>query len=113
MMKSWAMALRGGALDIGVAGAGPAEADVLADRVVEENGVLADQRHVVAQAGELDLGDVLSVDEDAAGIDVEEALDERDHRALAAAGGADERGRLAALGASKSRPLNSGRPSSR
>ena len=48
-----------GLLDLGVGGLGPADADVLGDRAVEQAGVLEHHRHVVAQRVERHVADVV------------------------------------------------------
>ena len=76
---------------------GPAIADVVADRAVQQRGVL---RHHArsARAGFLrDLRDVLAVDQDAAVLEVEEAQQQVDQRRLAGAGAADQADLLARL----------------
>ena len=53
-------------LHLGVAGLGPADADVLGDRAVEQARVLEHHRDLVAQRVERHVLDVLAVDQDAA-----------------------------------------------
>ena len=72
------------------------ERNVRSDRVVEQGHLLADDRDGAAQRGERDLAQVLAVDEDAAGRDVEEPRHEVDDGRLARSRAADERHRLAA-----------------
>jgi len=55
------------------AGAGPAIGDVLADRAVQQRGVLGHHGDVGAQALLGHAGDVLAVDQDAARLDLVEA----------------------------------------
>src|SRR5207344_2779542 len=50
----------GRALDVGVAGGGPSVADVLADRAVQQRGVLRDDRDLRAQRLLRDTRDVLA-----------------------------------------------------
>ena len=88
----------GGALDLGVAGAGAADADVLGDRAVEEAGVLEDDGDRAAQAGEGDVGDVVAVDQDAPRVGLAQALEQRERGGLAGAGRADEGDGLAGRG---------------
>src|SRR5262249_59785581 len=52
--------------DLGVGRLRPAVADVVADRAVQQRGVLRDHGHLRAQALLRDRGDVLVVDQDAA-----------------------------------------------
>ena len=70
-------------LDLGLRRAGPAVGDVLGQRAVEQDGLLLHDRDLTAQRGLLRLGDVLSVDQDAAFVDVVQALDQLDERGLA------------------------------
>ena len=81
--------------DLVVAGLGARVADVLDQRAVEQRDVLRHDRDGLAQALLRDLGDVLPVDQDAPRLDVVEALQEREERGFAAAGGADETDALA------------------
>ena len=88
----------GGLLDLGVGGVGPADADVLGDRAVEQAGVLEHDGDVVPQRAERHVGDVLAVDQDAAGIGRAQALQERQRGGLAGAGRPDQRDGLAGGG---------------
>jgi hypothetical protein len=72
-------------LDLRVGRVRPAEADILADGVVEEDDLLADKGDSVAERSDVDLGDVLAVDEDSAAGRVVESEDQGHQRALAAA----------------------------
>ena len=81
--------------DLVVAGLGARVADVLHQRAVEQRDVLRHHRNGLAQALLRDLGHVLPVDQDAPGLDVVEALEQREDRGLAAAGCADETDALA------------------
>ncbi|MCY1452445.1 hypothetical protein D9M71_693650 [compost metagenome] len=60
-------------LQLGVAGAGVAVEQVVADRAVQQGGVLGDHADLRAQALLGHLGDVLAVDEDAPAFQVVEA----------------------------------------
>ena len=64
--------------------------DVVADRAVQQRGVLRDHPDLRAQAVLLHGGDVLPVDADHALFDVVEAQQQVDHGALARAGAADQ-----------------------
>ncbi len=83
-----------GFLDLGVASAGRAIGDVGADRVVEEEGFLRDERTRRAQRTERYLAHILTVDQDAALCRIVEAGHEVEDRALARARGADKRDRM-------------------
>ena len=84
-------------LDLGVGRVGPAVADVVADRAVQQRGVLRHHRDLRAQALLRDARDVLPVDQDAAALEVEEAQQQVDQRRLAGAGAADQPDLLARL----------------
>src|SRR5207253_6113275 len=64
-------------------------------RVVEEHDVLRDERDLLAQAFELEGLQVVAVERDAPGIRMVEARQKVNEARLAAAGGTDERERLA------------------
>ena len=64
-MKSWASASRAASLDLGVGGVGPAVGEVLADRAVEEEDVLADEADRPAQRAAGQVADVDAVEQDA------------------------------------------------
>ena len=96
-MNSSACASRAARLDLGVGRLRPAVADVLADRAVQQRGVLRHHRDLRAQAFLRDRGDVLAVDQDAAALDVEEAQQQVDRGRLAGAGAADQPDLLARL----------------
>src|ERR1700751_4773225 len=68
----------------------PAIADVVPDRSVEQRSVLSDHRYVCAQAFLRNLGDVLSVDQDAAGLDLVKAQQQVDQSRLPGARPPDE-----------------------
>jgi hypothetical protein len=74
-----------------------AVADVVADRAVQQRGVLRDDRDLRAQALLRDARDILPVDQDAAAFQIEEAQQQVDERRLAGAGAADEADLLARL----------------
>ncbi len=69
--------------DIRLAGAEAAERDVVADRIVEQRHVLADDGDGAAQAVERDIAHVLAVNGDAASIHVIQTRNEIDDRRLA------------------------------
>ena len=87
----------GRGLDLGVGGVEAAEADVLADGLVEEGGVLADQREMGAERAEVEVARVGAADGDAARLRLDQAGQEVEDGALAGARGADEGGGLARL----------------
>ena len=89
------MRQRGRRRDVRVAGGGPAVADVVADRAVQQRGVLRHHGNLRAQALLRHRRDVLAVDQDAAVFEVEEAQQQVDDRRLAGAGAADEADLLA------------------
>src|SRR5262249_3317540 len=76
---------------------GPAVADVLGDRTVEQRSLLRDHRDRLAQAFLGDAGDVLPVDQDAPALRIVEALQQREKRRLAGAGRTDDADVLARL----------------
>ena len=76
--------------DLVVTGLGPGVADVLHQRAMEQRDVLRHDGDGLAQALLRHPRDVLSVDQDAARLDVIEALHQGEERGLAAAGGADQ-----------------------
>ena len=53
-------------LDLVIGGAGLAERDVVADRAAKQKDILRNERDSVANRGETDVGEILSVDQDAA-----------------------------------------------
>ena len=80
----------GGVLDLGVGGVGLADAQVLADRAVEQAGVLEHHGHGVAERGQ---GEPRGCPCRRAGcgrVGVAQALEEGQRRGLAGAGGADQ-----------------------
>ena len=81
--------------DLGIAGAGTAIGDVVADGVVEEHGILRHHAECTAQAFLGHALDVLPVDADAARGDIVETEDEARDRRLAGPRGSDDRHRLA------------------
>ncbi len=80
----------GRGLDLGVGGVRLGVAQVLADRRVQEVGLLADDADDPGEVDEPQVAQVDAVDGDAARGRVVEAGDERGERALAGAGLADE-----------------------
>ena len=87
----------GGRDDLFVGRIQPAVADVVHDRAGENEAVLQHDAHLGAQGVQRHLGDVVAVNQHAAGIDVVEARDQVHDRRLARAGRADKRDRLARL----------------
>ena len=81
----------GGLLDFLAGASGPAVADVVEDRVVEQHGVLRHHADRRAQAVLRDVADVLAVDPYAAARHVVEAEQDARHRRLAGAARADDR----------------------
>ncbi|MNS97763.1 hypothetical protein D3C72_1321090 [compost metagenome] len=79
-----------GLLQFSLGTGGFAVEQVLADRPVQQRGVLRDHADLCAQAFLRDRGDVLAVDQDAAALDVVESQQQVDQRRLAGAGGADQ-----------------------
>ena len=84
-----------GGLQLGFRRLGPGDQDVGAQAVVEEIGVLGDQRDQAAQRVELVVAQVGAVQRDAAGIGIPEAHQQLRRRRLARARGADQRHGLA------------------
>ena len=76
-------------LDLGVARIPAAVADVVADGVVEQHGILRHHADGGAQRSLRHIADVLAVDQDAAAADVVEAKQQPRDRRLAGAGRAD------------------------
>ncbi len=89
--------LRGG-LDLLKRRVGAAKGDVVADRATEQIGLLQHDADLRAQAVDRQVAEVVAVDQDRALAGVVEARDQVDDRALAAAGGAQQRDSLARLG---------------
>ena len=85
--------------DFLVAGFGPAIADVVHDRAVEERDVLGHDADLLAQALLGHQRDVLAVDQDAAGLEIVEALQQGEDGRFAAARFADQPDALAGLDA--------------
>ena len=77
-------------LDFGVARVPAAVADVVADRIVEQHGVLRHHADRGAQRGLRHVANVLAVDQDAAAGDVVEAEQQPRNRRLAGAGRPDD-----------------------
>ena len=82
-------------LDIRARRLGAAKADIGGDRIIEQHGILTDQRQVAAQAGKRHLGYIGAVDRDRPGGSVEEAWQQIDHRTLAGTAWPDKRHDLA------------------
>ncbi len=89
-MKSWAAAARGGVFDLGVGGAGAAEADVLARRGGEDHRLLRDEGELAAQIGAAEVAQIDAVEADCARGRIEETHEQLEDRGLAGAGGSDE-----------------------
>ena len=97
-MKLERLGAAGGVLELGLGGVRLADQQVLADRAVEQAGLLEHDGHGVAQRGQGDVAHVRAVDQDAAGVGVAQALEEGQRRGLARAGGADQGHGAAGLG---------------
>ena len=63
--------------------------DVVAHRVVEQNGVLGDDGDLRAQRGDGEVAHVMAVDQQPAAADIEEARQQMHQRSLARSAGAD------------------------
>ena len=87
--------------DLGVGGVGPAEADVVAHAHAEDRGVLRDQCDVAAQLRRIGVGQPHAVERHRAGLRIVEAQYQVEDRALAGAGGPDDRDLLAGLDAER------------
>ncbi len=72
--------------NLGLGRLGPAIADVVADRAVQQRGVLGHHRDLRAQAFLGGERDVLAVDQDTAALQVEEAQQQVDDGRFAGAG---------------------------
>ena len=77
-------------LDLALAGIGPAIADVVADRAVQQRSVLGHDRNLLAQAFLRHRRNVLAVDQDAPSLQIEKAQEQVDGGGLAGAGAADQ-----------------------
>jgi len=86
-------------LDLLARRARPAKRDVPADAAGEEHRLLRDETHLLPQPAHVGGADVGAVEAHLAAVDVVEALEQSDHRALAAAGGARQRDGRARLDA--------------
>ena len=82
-------------LDVALGGVGIAEADVLLDRAVEQEGVLVDHRDHRADLREGERAEIVAADPDRAGVGIVEPQQQPHDRGLAAAGGADDADALA------------------
>src|ERR1035437_2875179 len=71
--------------------------DVVAHGVVEQNGLLRDLGNLAAERGKRHIAQVVTIDEDAAGGDVEEARDEIDEGGLPCPAGTDQRKNFAGI----------------
>jgi hypothetical protein len=89
-MKSWASALRAASPPVWLH-VRLAVGDVVAHRVVEEDGLLRHLGNLAAQRAERQVAQVVAVDENAARSHVEEARNQVDQRGLARAAGAHQR----------------------
>ena len=85
----------GGALDLGIGGVGPAEADVFARGGGEHHRILRHQRDARAHLARIGRPDRHAVERDRAGRRIVEPQQQMKQRALAGAGGADDRDLLA------------------
>jgi len=83
-MNSWAWAIRAATLDVRLARAGLAIADVVADGVGEEKGFLRDDAHEGAQRSDGQIADIVTIQEDPARLDIVKARHEVHQRGLAA-----------------------------
>ena len=79
-----------GGLDIGIARFKPAIADVVGGTGGEDGRRLRHQRDRAPQLGRIERADVVAIDIDLAAVRVVEAQQQREHRALARAGRADQ-----------------------
>src|SRR6266700_3674754 len=87
----------GGFDDLGVARGRAAIADIVADRAMQQRGILRDDGNLRAQTLLRDTRDSLTVDQDAAFLDVEETQQQIDQRRLAGTGTPDQADLLAGL----------------
>ena len=76
--------------DVLVAGVGPGEGDVVAQRAVEEEGFLGDDAELAAQRADGDVAQVVTVDQHAAGRRVVEPRHQLGDGGLPGPGGADQ-----------------------
>ncbi len=97
MMKSWARALRAACSTSACLHIRLAVSDVVAHRVVEKDGFLRDLRNLAAQRAESQLANVVTIDENAARRDVEEARNQIDQRRLSGAARSHQRQHLAGV----------------
>ena len=97
-MNSSACASVAAAVTSSSVASGPAEADVVHDRVAEQEGVLQHDADLPAQAGARHIAHVEAVDRTAPPRHIVEARDQVDDGGLAGAGRADDRDGLARLG---------------
>ena len=87
--------------DLVVGGALAAVADVVADGTGEQPRVLQHHAGAGAHVVAAEVGDVLTVEQDATAVELVEPHDEVDQRGLPRAGGTDDRDRLAGLDAER------------
>lgn len=89
---------------------GAAVGDVGSDGIVEEGGLLGDKGQLLPEPGEPEVPEVRPVEEDAAGGGVVEALQEGDHRRLAAPALPHQRHRLQRPGGPQGFRRSTGQP---
>ena len=89
------MGVAGGGDDFVIRCAGPAQLNVPADGVVEQNGFLRDDGNLVAQIAGGNVANVHAADVDDAALRVVKAQQQIGQRGFAGAAGADERDELA------------------
>ena len=93
-MKSCALAARAAAIISASRRIGPAEAQVVLDRAVEQVGVLGDDRDHPAHLIRVERADVVSANADRAGLGVVLAQQQAEDRGFAGAARADDANRL-------------------
>ena len=97
MMKSWAWAWRAAATISSFGRAGPAQLDVPADGVVEQDGFLRDNSDLVAEVARGNVTNVHAADTNGAALRVIKTQQQIGERRFAGATGADEGNQLAGL----------------
>ena len=97
-MNSCALAVRAARLDLRPRRVGPAERDVFRDARRKEKRLLEHDGNLIAQAPDLQVAHVVSIDEHAASLRIEESRNETHERALARAGFAHDRHHFAGAG---------------
>ena len=85
------------AFDIGLARTRCTECDVVRHGVVEQDAVLGNNAHERTQVGDAQIADVMTIDEQGAAGDIEEARQQIGERGLSAAAGAYQRNALPLL----------------